>query len=139
MYLQIAALVYYHPFHVSTRSIYRTFTKSLQRQPELAVDTITLLNPDPGHSPIEMSRERYDAFKRAILSVLPESGRGISFRELAVLVRDAISEDKLNHAGSIIWHVTSIKKDLVERGLIASIEGSSPERLLRTGTDNRAR
>ncbi len=87
-------------------------------------EKILTLHPD-GKQGVNISSEKYDIIRQAILSVLGEQ-KETRFKDLPAEV-----EQKLESSfdGSISWYVTTVKLDLEARGLIIRVAKSSPQRL----------
>lgn len=94
-------------------------------------ETITLRNIIKGPNNASMEKTKYEAYKRAILEVLPIEKTGILFRDLPDLVRGRLPKDSIDTMGSVPWHVTAVKVDLEARGLIERLPGVKPQRLRR--------
>jgi hypothetical protein len=89
-------------------------------------ERILTLHPQAGKSGVNISREKYNAMRHAILKALEKNT--LTFRELeqAVSAQLAGSFD-----GSISWYVTTVKLDLEARGEIERVPGSSPQQIRR--------
>ncbi len=87
-------------------------------------EKILTLHPD-GKQGVNISKEKYETIRQAILSILGEQGETF-FKDLP-----AAAERKLDRAfdGSISWYVITVKLDLEARGLIIRVPKSSPQRL----------
>lgn len=93
-------------------------------------DRILTLHPDPTKSGVNIGRAKYEAFREALLRVVPSDGDGVLFGELSQLVEPLIPE-QIRTRSSISWYVATVKLDLEARGEIERIPGSSPQRLRR--------
>lgn len=87
-------------------------------------EKIQTLHP-AGKQGVNISREKYDTIREAILSVLTEHTE-IPFQELPQAVERHLTDD---FDGSISWYVTTVKLDLEARGLIVRVPKASPQRL----------
>jgi hypothetical protein len=85
--------------------------------------------PDPGKSGINISKQKYDVIREAILESIRVHGE-VTFTELMQVVQKSL-EDKFE--GSILWYVTTVKLDLGARGLIERVPGSRPQQLRLVG------
>jgi len=94
--------------------------------------TVQTLNVNEGVAGLRISAEKYEAFKRAILQVVPRNAEGVAFKDLPKLVASRVPGELLPAKGSASWYTTVVKLDLEARGLIARIPGRSPQRLRRT-------
>lgn len=92
--------------------------------------TIAILNSD-GSPGGRLSKDKYDAVKKVLLTVTPRSADGIAFRDLAKHVQRALPTSMLPAKGSASWLATTVKLDLEGRGLIERIPGVTPQRLRR--------
>jgi len=89
------------------------------------MERITTLHPEPGKSGVNISRQKYDAIRAAILESIRDHGE-ITFKDLTQEVRRKLEG---TFEGSISWYVTTVKLDLEARGLIERVPGSRPQRL----------
>jgi hypothetical protein len=87
-------------------------------------EKILTLHPE-GKQGVNISQEKYETIRQAILSVIEEQEE-ILFKDLTPAVDRRLEG---NFAGSIPWYVTTVKLDLEARGLIMRIPKSSPQRL----------
>lgn len=94
------------------------------------METIEALNPHPGKAPTRVNRAHYEAYRCALLRVIPESASGVAFGDLADLVTPHLSPEVAS-ATKPMWWVTTVKLDLEARGLIERIPSVSPQRLRR--------
>jgi len=97
------------------------------------MDRIQTLHPDPGKGGPRILRWKYDAVRAAILAVLPSEEPGLPFKELAGKVQQVLDSRALSDLGSVPWYTVTVKLDLEARGAVARVEGSRPQRLVRTG------
>jgi len=97
------------------------------------METVEALNPQPGKSPTRVNKVHYEAYRRALLRVIPKSSSGVAFGDLADLVTPHLSPE-IASATKPMWWVTTVKLDLEARGLIERIPGVSPQRLRRLGS-----
>jgi hypothetical protein len=82
-------------------------------------------HPDPGKSGVNISKQKYDQIRDAILEELG-AGDEVTFQGLTQAVGQKL---RGRFEGSIPWYVTTVKLDLEARGLIQRIPDSSPQRL----------
>jgi hypothetical protein len=78
-----------------------------------------------------IDRTVYEAFRKAILKIVPASGDGLPFRDLAPRVASRLPGAVRDSIGSVNWYATTVKLDLEARGEIERIPGSRPQRLRR--------
>jgi hypothetical protein len=90
----------------------------------LVQERILTLHPE-GKQGVNISKEKYDRIRQAILSVLDEQGE-VFFKVLPAEVEKKLAG---SFDGSISWYVTSVKLDLEARGVIQRVPKSSPQRL----------
>ena len=88
-------------------------------------ERILTLHPDPGKSGVNISKEKYDLVREAILESIHEQ-EGITFKGLTEAVKGRLL---CRFDGSVPWFVTTVKLDLEARGTIERIPGSKPQRL----------
>ena len=88
-------------------------------------EKIMTLHPEQGKSGVNISKQKYDSIREAILESL-EKNKEMTFTELNQDVQDMLEG---GFEGSISWYVTTVKLDLEARGVIERIPGSRPQRL----------
>ena len=76
-------------------------------------DRILTLHPE-GKQGVNISREKYETVKEAILSNLAQSGE-LTFSELAAAVEEILT-GRID--GSIRWYFTTVKLDLEARNMV---------------------
>ncbi|MEO1481364.1 MAG: hypothetical protein AAFU77_04610 [Myxococcota bacterium] len=90
----------------------------------------TLITEHPaGKNGTRVNRASYDAYRKAILSVIPKSKTGIAFSELSDRVKDKVAPEFLTDGSRCGWWVTTVKLDLEAKGVIERF--GSPQRLRR--------
>ena len=87
-------------------------------------DRILTLHPQ-GKQGVNISKEKYDAMREAILASVGAHGE-ITFKDLLEDVRRRLAG---RFDGSINWYATSVKLDLEARGLVERMPGKTPQRL----------
>ena len=87
-------------------------------------EKILTLHPD-GKQGVNISKEKYETIRQAILSIIEEQKETL-FKDLPAEVERKLEKD---FDGSISWYVTTVKLDLEARGLIFRVPKSSPQRL----------
>ena len=87
-------------------------------------EKILTLHPD-GKQGVNISKEKYETIRQAILSILGEQSETF-FRDLPAGVERKLEKE---FDGSISWYVITVKLDLEARGLIIRVPKSSPQRL----------
>ena len=88
--------------------------------------------PTPGKKSTRIHKWKYDMISEVILDLLPVSGEGVLFKNLAELVSQRLDNAAKGRIGSIGWYTTTVKLDLECKKRIFRIPGSSPQRLLKT-------
>jgi hypothetical protein len=83
------------------------------------------LHPEEGKSGVNISKQKYDVIRSAILKALAGED-DLTFSELGDAVGSQL-EGKFD--GSIGWYYTTVKLDLEARGVIERIPGSRPQRI----------
>lgn len=91
----------------------------------MSEEKILTLHPEEGKSGVNISKQKYDVIRSAILKAL-EKEDDPTFRELGDAVEKQLEG---NFDGSISWYYTTVKLDLEARGVIERIEGSRPQRI----------
>jgi len=85
----------------------------------------------PGKSGTRVSGEKYEAFRKAILAVVPRNQQGIPFRDLPALVAKQVPKEFLRTRGSASWYTTVVKLDLEAQGVLQRLPGVVPQHLRR--------
>ena len=88
-------------------------------------EKILTLHPDQGKSGVNISRNKYDAIKEALVESLRTNGE-MTFTGLN---QDAHAKLERHFDGSITWYVTTVKLDLEARGIIERIPKTRPQKL----------
>lgn len=83
-----------------------------------------------GKGPTRVNREDYEAYRRALLRVIPRAKGGVAFMRLPGLVEEILAQDVRGRTRTK-WWVTTVKLDLEARGLIERVPGVSPQHLRR--------
>ncbi len=86
------------------------------------------LHPDPSKNGTRVTKATYEAYRAALLQVIPAAEEGISFVELSDAVTPLLSQELLDNT-SPGWWVTTVKLDLEARGLIERIPGTGKQRV----------
>ncbi len=94
----------------------------------MAEEKIQTRSPIEGSGGTRISKTKYDAYKKAILKVVPKSKDGITFNELPKAVKRVLPK---HIEGSVNWYTVCVKLDLEARGMIERVPGSKPQRLRR--------
>ena len=79
---------------------------------------VQTLSPIIGSGGTRISKTKYDAYKKAILKVVPKSNDGIAFKELPKAVKRQLPK---SIEGSVNWYTVCVKLDLEARGLIERV------------------
>lgn len=88
-------------------------------------EKVMTLHPDEGKSGVNISKQKYDDMRSAILKALEEEDEP-TFSELG----DDVGRQLEGHFdGSIGWYFTTVKLDLEARGVIERVKGSRPQRI----------
>jgi hypothetical protein len=87
-------------------------------------EKILTKHPDPEKKGVNISREKYDLVRGAILRCL-EAQKEASHTELTKYVRESF---KGKFEGSINWYVEVVKLDLEARAEIERLESAKPQR-----------
>ena len=98
---------------------------------------IEALHPDPKKRGTTVSREMYEAVRKAVLDAVPDEEPGLPFMDLAREV-ERRAPRRLFENASVSWYATTVKLDLEARGLIRRVPGVSPQRLVRGDADESA-
>lgn len=93
-------------------------------------EMVEALHPDPTKQPTRCNRRAYEAYRAAILEVIPDTEEGIAFKELSGAVRPHLADEILADT-SPGWWTTTVKLDLEARGLVERVPGRRPQRVRR--------
>jgi len=83
-----------------------------------------------GGTGAQISPNRYDALRRAILAAVPKHKDGVALAELTRAVAARVPK-QLFRGASLRWYTTAVKLDLEAEGLIERAPGFRPQRLRR--------
>ncbi|MBC8344959.1 MAG: hypothetical protein ISR89_10285 [Candidatus Marinimicrobia bacterium] len=84
------------------------------------------LHPNPSKNGVNISKEKYDQMKGAILESIEMAGEIKFMTDLRHEVNRKLGK---SFEGSIGWYLTSVKLDLEARGLIERVPGKKPQYL----------
>jgi hypothetical protein len=85
-------------------------------------DIIRTLHPEKKQG-VNISREKYDVIRNAILCVLQQK-KEITFMNLSRAVEKEVHG---NFDGSVMWYVTTVKLDMEARGEVKRVPNSRPQ------------
>ena len=88
------------------------------------------LHPDPTKQGARVTKRYYEAYRTALLKVIPDKADGIFFSDLPKAVEPYIPAEIAENT-SAGWWATTVKLDLEARGLIERIAGKGKQRLRR--------
>lgn len=88
------------------------------------------LHPDPTKQGARVTKQYYDAYRAALLKVIPDKDEGIFFSDLPNAVDQHVSAD-IAEKTSTGWWTTTVKLDLEARGLIERVAGKGKQRVRR--------
>lgn len=91
----------------------------------MAREMVEALHP-LGKSATRVNREDYEAYRRALLRVIPRTKGGVAFMHLPELVEEILTEE-VRARTRAMWWVTTVKLDLEARGLIERVPGATPQ------------
>jgi len=94
-------------------------------------ETILTKTVTKGAGGTRVSKAKYEAFRKAILAVVPKNKTGILFKDMPKLVAKKVPKAMLPAKGSASWYTTVVKLDLEARRLIERIPGTTPQRVRR--------
>lgn len=90
------------------------------------------LHPDPDKQGPRVTRATYEAYRKALLEVIPDSEEGIEFSALSKAVQPHVDKAILE-TSSAGWWATTVKLDLEARKLIERVPEKGRQRVRRTG------
>ena len=88
------------------------------------------LHPDPTKQGTRVTKATYEAYREALLEVIPADPEGIQFMELSKAVEPRVSAD-ITANTSVGWWTTTVKLDLEARGMVERVPGEKPQRVRR--------
>lgn len=86
------------------------------------------LHPDPAKQGPRVTRKNYEAYREALLQVIPANEDGIPFMELSQAVEPHVPAEILSDT-SPGWWTTTVKLDLEARGLIERVPTKGKQRV----------
>lgn len=89
------------------------------------------LHPDPEKQGTRVTKATYEAYREAMLKVIPVNEDGVEFGELRKLVVPHLTEE-LVESTSPGWWATTVKLDLEARGVIERVPGAGRQRVRKT-------
>ena len=89
------------------------------------------MHPDPEKHGTRVTKDTYDAYKEALLRVIPNSADGIEFGALRNAVVPYLSQE-LVESTSPGWWTTTVKLDLEARGIIERVSVTGRQRVRKT-------
>ena len=92
-------------------------------------EKILTLHPEEGKQGVNISRAKYEMIRQAVMDAIRSQGT-ITFQGLVSLVNYNLRD---RFEGSIPWYVTTIKLDLVARGVIERVPGPGEQKLTLKG------
>ncbi len=91
------------------------------------------LHPDPSKQGTRVKKATYEAYREALLKVIPADGEGVEFQALSAAVVPHLSPELVENT-SPGWCTTTVKLDLEARGLIERVAGLGRQRVRRKQT-----
>ncbi|MEM7335244.1 MAG: hypothetical protein AAF490_24415 [Chloroflexota bacterium] len=88
------------------------------------------LHPDPNKNGTRVTKATFEAYREAILKVIPTDDEGIQFVDLSKAAEPHVSKELLENT-SIGWWTTVVKLDLEARGIIERVPGKGRQRVRR--------
>lgn len=86
--------------------------------------------PTPGKQPTRIDQWKYDLIHAAICELVPSSGEGLLFKDLAGLIRTHLEAEQLATLGSVSWYATTVKLHMETTGELLRVPNVKPQRLL---------
>lgn len=88
------------------------------------------LHPDPEKQGARVTKATYDAYRAALLQVIPRDEDGIEYGKLSKAVVPYLTQEVVDNT-SPGWWVTTVKLDLEARGMIERVPGKGRQRVRR--------
>lgn len=95
-----------------------------------SVEMFQALHPDPTKNGTRVTKATYDAYRVALLQVIPFDEKGIAFGDLPKAVAGLVSAE-ISANTSPGWWSTTVKLDLEARGLIERVPAKGRQHLRR--------
>lgn len=96
----------------------------------MSKEMIEGLHPDPTKQGTRMTKANYEAYRTALLEVIPANEEGVYYSDLTKLVEPFVPAEIYANT-SPGWWVTSVKLDLEARKIIERVEGKGKQRIRR--------
>ena len=90
------------------------------------METKIQLKHPQGKKPVNMSKEKYNLLKPALLKYLRTKGEA-TFGELSSAIEKDFKAKKQKFQGSLPWHLEWVKLDLEARKVIRRVPNTSPQ------------
>ncbi len=94
-------------------------------------ERVLALHPE-NKAPTRVRRDAYEAYRKAILRVVPRTKGGVAFGDIADLIDGSLPE-AVASSTKALWWVTTVKLDLEARGHLERVDGVKPQHVRRTG------
>lgn len=94
------------------------------------VEMFDALHPDPEKQGTRVTKSTYEAYKAALLEIIPPTDEGIEYGALSKAVVPHLSSELVENT-SQGWWVTSVKLDLEARGMIERVPTKGKQRVRR--------
>ncbi|MEO8607372.1 MAG: hypothetical protein ABI690_05800 [Chloroflexota bacterium] len=88
-------------------------------------ETIVTLHPDPSRQGVNISKQKYDTVRTAILNEIQSRGE-VALTDLFDTVVFKLGG---KFSDAIVWYLINVKPDLEARGLIEFVPDTNPPRL----------
>lgn len=86
------------------------------------------LHPDPEKQGTRVTKTTYEAYKAALLEVIPMDDQGIEYGKLSKEVVPHLTQELIDTT-SQTWWVTAVKLDLEARGIIERVPEKGRQRV----------
>ena len=96
------------------------------------VEMMEALHPDPTKNGTRVTKATYEAYREAMLKVVPADAEGIAFMDLKGAMKPHVDKELLANT-SLGWWTTVVKLDLEARGVIERIPGKGRQRVRLVG------
>ena len=103
------------------------------------MEKIVCYTPTPGKQPTRIDEWKYELIREAIYAVVPTTGEGVPFKDLAALIRTNLGDEKLIGFGSVSWYTTTVKLHMETTGELLRVPKLKPQRLLLVATKKAAK
>jgi hypothetical protein len=90
------------------------------------MERIQMKHSDPSKKTVTMDKQKYDALKNALRSVM-KAGKEMTFSEMTKGVTASFAKNKMDFQGSVQWHLAWVQMDMEAKKELIKNTGVSPQ------------